>query len=93
MGNFCLEKNPVFIFLNGIIEKMGTDFQRPTDLTGWDEIVTNCIKGNIRWKQGKKKTFLTIKLVKLGQAPKDAVEHQLLEILKTWLDKAVSFLI
>lgn len=34
-----------------------------------------------------------MKLVKKGQAPKDAAQHQLLEILKTWLDKALSCLI
>lgn len=33
LGNFSPEKNPVFIFLNGVIEKMGIDFSE-TDLTG-----------------------------------------------------------
>lgn len=30
--NFSLAKNIAFIFLNGVIEKMGIDFQRPADL-------------------------------------------------------------
>lgn len=72
---------------------MGIDFSETYRLPGMRCNSYKLHQRNLMRKQGKKKTFLTMKLDKLGQTPKDAVECQLLEILKTLLDKALSCLI
>lgn len=51
LGSFSLEKKTVFIFLNGIVEKMEIDLASTYTLQGWDAMVTSCSKDNLRWIQ------------------------------------------
>lgn len=56
-GNFSLEKNPVFIFLNRVIEKMGIDFSETYRLA---RMRCNCHKpyqGQFQVKTRKKENI------------------------------------